>query len=312
VSGLVLGLGMALAASVALNAGFLLQHAGSARAPGISARRPVASLRGLLASPLWLAGLALGPAGGAGPAPRGGGGGGPGGGGGGPLHVDALAHAPLSLVQAFVAGGLVLAVPLATGLIGLRLDRRERRAVVVLALAVVLLCTGIRANPHAAVPAAGLAAWLAGAGALAGGLAAAAPRLGSGALGAAGGALYGAADLAIKALTHAHGAAAVATSPWLGVAAVATAGAFFCFQRALQVGPAVPAIALMTAATNVVSILGGLAVLGDPLGRGPALAGLHAAAFALVVAAAWRLAPVQASLQAPAALSPGASPPARP
>jgi energy-coupling factor transporter transmembrane protein EcfT len=103
----------------------------------------------------------------------------------------------------------------------------------------------------------------------------------------------------------------VATSPWLGVAAVATAAAFFCFQRALQVGPAVAVIALMTAATNVVSILGGLAVLGDPLGHSPALAAVHAAAFALVVAAAWRLAPVQASLQAPAALSPRASPLAR-
>nr|MDQ6914477.1 hypothetical protein [Actinomycetota bacterium] len=74
-------------------------------------------------------------------------------------------------------------------------------------------------------------------------------------------------------------------------------GAFFCFQRALQTGPAVPVIGLMTAATNLVSILGGLAVLGDPLGRTPALAALHVGAFALVIVAAWRLAPTQATLQ---------------
>ena len=73
--------------------------------------------------------------------------------------------------------------------------------------------------------------------------------------------------------------------------------AFFCFQRALQTGRAVPVIALMTAATNVVAILGGVAVLGDRLGSSPPLQALHAAAFALVVAAAWRLAPTQAALQ---------------
>ena len=54
----------------------------------------------------------------------------------------------------------------------------------------------------------------------------------------------------------------------------------------------------MTAATNVGSIAGAFVVLGDPLGRTPALAALHRLAFALVVAAAWRLAPVQARLAA--------------
>jgi drug/metabolite transporter (DMT)-like permease len=280
VSSLGFGLALAVAASVALNAGFLLQHAGSAGAPAVSARRPVATLRGLLGSRLWLAGLGLGLAGWA-------------------LHVDALSHAPLSLVQAFVAGGLVLAVPLALAL-GHRLDRGELRAVVVLAAALALLCAGARAGRPPAIDAPALAAGLAAAGALAAALAALAPRAGPAALGAAGGVLYGAGDMAVKALTtvaHHGGAGAVLRSPWLAAAALATAGAFFCFQRALQTGPAVPVIGLMTAATNLVSILGGLAVLGDPLGRTPALAALHVAAFALVVVAAWRLAPTQATLQ---------------
>jgi hypothetical protein len=296
VSGLAFGLTLAVAASVALNAGFLLQHAGSSGAPAVTVRRPIATLRGLLASRLWVAGLALGLAGWA-------------------LHVDALSHAPLSLVQAFVAGGLVLAVPLALAF-GHRLERGELGAVVLLAAALALLSTGARAGHVRTVDGPALAVALGAAGALAAGLAALAPRAGAGALGAAGGVLYGAGDMAVKALTtvaHHGGAAAVARSPWLAAAALATAGAFFCFQRALQTGAAVPVIALMTAATNVVSILGGLAVLGDPLGRTPALAALHVGAFALVVVAAWRLAPTQATLQGPhpAPSRPPATPAAR-
>jgi hypothetical protein len=57
-----------------------------------------------------------------------------------------------------------------------------------------------------------------------------------------------------------------------------------------------PVIALMTAGNNVVSIIGGLAVFGDPLGHRPAMAVMHVAAFALIVFAAWLLAPAQAAL----------------
>ena len=47
---------------------------------------------------------------------------------------------------------------------------------------------------------------------------------------------------------------------WVPVVAMASAGAFFCFQRGLQIGPALPVIALMTAATHRVAIAGGLVV----------------------------------------------------
>ncbi len=80
-------------------------------------------------------------------------------------------------------------------------------------------------------------------------------------LAAAGGILYGAADVSIKALTglasH-HGLTAALTSPWLIATIVASIGAFFCFQRALQSGRPIPVIALMTAGNNIVSIIGGL------------------------------------------------------
>jgi hypothetical protein len=79
-----------------------------------------------------------------------------------------------------------------------------------------------------------------------------------------------------------------------------TAGAFFCFQRGLQLGRAVPVIALMTAGTYLVSILAGVVVFHDPLGHGVLGVPEHALAFAAVVGAAWVLAPAQTGLAASA------------
>jgi hypothetical protein len=105
--------------------------------------------------------------------------------------------------------------------------------------------------------------------------------------------------VAIKALTgiaSRQGVSGVLRSPWLEAAAVTSVAAFFCFQRGLQAGNALPVIALMTAGTNVVSVLGGLVVFGDPLGRRPGPIVVHAAAFIAVGLAAWLLAPAQAAV----------------
>lgn len=285
ISGVWVGLALALTASLALNLGYLLQHRGAATAEPVTPRHPVATLHGLLASGPWLIGLGLGLTGWG-------------------LHVAALSHAPLSLVQAFVAGGLVLCVPLATGVLGHRVTTGEVAGVVLISLALAALSLGVHARAHTAhLKTAPLAAYLALAGAAAVALAArsAAPQRRAATLAASGGVLYGAADLGIKALTDIAsrgGLADAARSPWFEAAALATAGAFFCFQRALQTGRALPVIALMTAATNLVSILGGLLVLGEPLGRRPGLAALHVCAFLLMGLAAWLLAPVQAALAA--------------
>ena len=117
-------------------------------------------------------------------------------------------------------------------------------------------------------------------------------------LAAAGGILYGAADVSIKALTGLagqHGLTAALTSPWLIATIAASISAFFCFQRALQSGTPMPVIALMTAGNNIVSIIGGLAVFGDPVGHHPVIVLVHLAAFVLIVIAAWLLAPAQAA-----------------
>lgn len=285
---------LAAGAAVALNAGYLLQHAGAAGAPAVTPRRPLASLTGLLGSPKWLVGAATGTAGWA-------------------MHISALAHAPLSLVQAFVTGGMALTAPIATRAFGHRLSRGEQAGIAVMALSLALLGIGIGDRRATVFRAGALVAYLVAVAAGALVLAALAVRRGrASALGLAGGVFYGVADTAIKALTATApaGAMRLVTSPWLAAAAAATLAAFFCFQRGLQLGRALPVIALMTAGTNVVSIVGGLAVFDDPLGATPALVVLHAAAFASIVPAAWLLAPSQAALvsgDTPAPLRPASA-----
>jgi drug/metabolite transporter (DMT)-like permease len=274
--GLVIGLALAVAASLTLNGGYLLQHVGAAGAPAITVRRPIATVSGLLTSRLWVFGTAAGL-------------------GGWALHILALSRAPLSLVQTFVAGGLALTMPLSAWIAKRRPTSGEKLGVALMAVALALLAIGTRAGPAQALPEWGLAAYLVGAAAV--GAVLVALPLGSRrapALAVAAGALYGAGDVAIKALTAVagHGGAlAVLASPWLLAAAVLSIGAFFCFQRALQSGGALSGIALMSAATNVVSIGGGFAIFHDSLGASPLLAVVHAAAFVLALVGGWKLAP---------------------
>ena len=278
-SSALIGAALALLASVALNAGYVVQHLGSRDAPAVTLRRPVATLRGLLSSPLWLAGGALGLAGWG-------------------AHIGALSRAPLSLVQPFAAGGLVLVVPVGRRLLRRPVLRVERAAVALMGGALLVLGLGASASAARTVPVTSVAAYLAGAVLLAGGLLAPGSRRRGPALGAAAGVLYGAADAVTKAATtvaatDAHVGALV---PWVVVIAIASSGAFFAFQRALQMGPVVPVIGLMTAATNVVAVAGGLVVFGEPVGTTAGLAVAHGAALLCVGVAAWLLAPAQAEL----------------
>lgn len=289
------GVVLALLASLALNGGYLVQHRGSHGAPAISARRPLASVRGLLASRLWLAGTAAGLAGWG-------------------LHVAALSQAPLSLVQAFSAGGLALAVPLAARVTRSRLARAERLAVLVMGGALATLGIGAAATGTSVAAPAAMTVYLlvcaAGAALLA---ILPARRRRAHVLGVAAGVLYGAADAATKAATGAAHAGLVhgLLSPWAAAVAVASSGAFFCFQRGLQIGPALPVIALMTAATNVVAVLGGLTVFGESLGSSAAFSAIHAGALVAVGLCAWRLAPAQARLADEPGTTTAAAPPPR-
>jgi hypothetical protein len=174
------------------------------------------------------------------------------------------------------------------------------RAIALMVVALVLLSIGLAGSAHASFAAGALAAALALL--VAGAVLLAALARGAVrplALGLAGGLLYGAADMSLKAVTGLSGLSAIAGSPWLYAGLACTIAAFFAFQRGLQSARPVAVIALMTAATNVSSIAGAFVVFGDPLGSTPLLAATHALAFVLVIVAAWRLAPAQAGLSQP-------------
>jgi len=136
------------------------------------------------------------------------------------------------------------------------------------------------------------------------------PRLGSPArhhgimLAAAAGILFGVCNIGVKALTGIGGLTGVmgvALSPWLWVALAGSAAAFYASARSLQVGDAVPVIAITGTAANVASIAGGIVIFGDPL-PGDALGIIiQAIAFVLViVASALTPAPVRAARGIPA------------
>src|ERR671937_1606884 len=219
---MILGLTLAVAGALATSVAFLLEHRGAVAAPAVDIHHPLRSALALLRSRWFAVGLCLAAFAWA-------------------LHVGALALAPLSVVQAVFAGGLVFLAALAERCFGFELGPRQWLGVVVTAagLAVIALTRGPdtgETNRHA------LAALIA----LEGGAFTAALalivesgkqrllRIRQGLLlAAAAGTLYGVADVAIKYLTDAAGGGVLALlSPWAGVAAIAGLSAFYAAARA--------------------------------------------------------------------------------
>jgi len=275
------GLALALCASVAQSAGFLFQHIRAAERASVNPLHPVAALAAMLRSKWWLIGLALGI-------------------GGFALHLVAIALAPLSLVQAFVAGGLALAVPVAAIGFHHRLLPLERRAVIAMAIALALLPIGVaHSGNHFGFDPGRLAIYLGGVAAVALLGVATLDERRYAALGLAAGAFYGILDSSLKALTdllHRHDLATALRSPWIIVAITSLVAAFFCFQRALQTNRALTAIGLMEAAADSTAILAGFVAFGDSLGSSAPLAAIHAVAFTTVGFAAFTLARAQRRL----------------
>jgi hypothetical protein len=283
------GLLFAFGAALATNVGFLLRHRGAVESPDVDVRRPLRTISGLFSSKWWSIGfavafLAWG------------------------FHVAALGIAPLSLVQAVLASGFVLLGLLAERFFGFHLGRREWTGIGLTAAGLALLGVTAAAEPSGggARSGYGLLAAVAFEGALVGlgfllMISHRAERVPGGhgnLLGAAAGLLFTVSHIGIKALTGSVSLSDPATllSPWVPLVVAAFVGAFFASARSLQVGQAVPVIAITSAVSNVTAILGGVVVFGDPLGSSPAMVALRIAAFVLVVAAAALIpAPVRAA-----------------
>jgi hypothetical protein len=287
---MIAGLALALVCAAATSVAFLLKHRGAVLAPPVVAGHPLRSAAGLFRSRWFAVGWAVAV-------------------GAWGLHVAALALAPLSIVQAVLAGGLVFLAVFAERYFGLPLGRRQWVGVVVTAvgLGIIGLTSGSGAGepPHYAV-----AALIAvECGVLVVGMAVAAasmhrhtPPAAQGLmLGAAAGALFGVSDIAIKFLADDIGSGVLELiSPWTAAAIIASVFAFFASARGLQIGPGVDVIAITSVAANLTAIVGGILVFRDPVGSGALEVTVRMLAFVLVLAGAALIpAPVRATRRPP-------------
>ena len=292
---MVAGLSLALACAVATNVAFLFKQRGAVLAPPVRARHPLRSAGGLFRSRWFAVGwiVSVGAWG---------------------LHVGALALAPLSIVQAVVAGGLVFLAVIAERFFGFHLGRRQWIGLLITAvgLAVIGLTSGRQGGDAPGYALAALIVVECTILVLATGLAMLSHRLGltpAGQgilLGAAAGALFGVSDVAIKYLTHAVGGGLLELiSPWAFAALAASVVSFYASARGLQLGPGVEVIAFTSVAANLTAIVGGILVFRDPIGTGPVAITARMLAFALVIGGAALLpAPTRATRRATRPASP--------
>lgn len=224
--------------------------------------------------------------------------------GGWGFHVGALALAPISLVQSVIAGGLVLLTVTADRLFAHEVTRREWIGVALAALGLAFLAAtldGAGDEAHSDYESGRLIAYVAvvGAAALAVALLARGTVREGALLGASAGLFWAASDTAIKALSGELGEsawAAIVFSPLAAVIALGSAAGLVVSARSLQVGKAVPVIAVTSVAANSLTIAAGPLVFAEPFPDDPAAALLRISAFALVVcAAALTPAPVAAA-----------------
>jgi len=288
-----LGIILALFCALFSNLGFLYKHRGACAAPDVDWRHPVRSAIALWASKWFAIGMGVAIFAWL-------------------LHVAALAFAPLSLVQAVLAGGLVFLTVLAERVFGFKVGLRQWAGVALMAVGLMLLVVVLpkAGGAHSSYSSTGMIAFEAGL-LFVGTLLVLSPKLGTPhhhhglLLGLAAGLLFGVSDVAIKALTGllgSDGLVGVVASPWLFTCIAASVIAFFASARGLQTGEAVPVITMTSAGANVSCIAGGIVVFGDPMPSDAFGIVLQSIAFLLViVAAALTPAPMRAAEAQPAA-----------
>ena len=269
--GLVCSVGCAAVAIL----GFLFKQRGAVGAPAVQWRHPVRSTVALFANRWWTLGIAVAM-------------------GAWVLHVAALTLAPISLVQATIAGGLVLLTPIADRVFGFKVTRREWIGVALTATGLAFLAGtlgDVADSAYAAFDHASLYTYVGLVAALAIGLCFAVlgdtPRAGP-LLAVAAGLLWGASDVTIKAASGslADDGLLVLLTPEALVITVLSLVGLVVSARSLQLGPAVPIIAITNAAGNICTIASGPIIFGEPIPEDPLGVAIRILAFTLVIAAA--------------------------
>jgi len=283
-----IGIGLAVLVALATNLASLLKHRGCQDTRTVEISRPLAGLRDLSRSRWFVAGWGLAAIAWL-------------------AHVAALSMAPISLVQAILAGGAVTLAVLSQRLFGDPVGRRQWLALVVGAVGLVLLVATLP-RFHGSDSSFSLSAIVSFEGGLI--LLASAIALGHrserwlarrGVLRAVlAGLLFALAGIAIKAVTGGAGGP-VGMVTLIAITIACGALAQYTAVAALQDGGAIETIGLMGLVANAIQIIGGIVVFGDPLSPSPLGIVLQIVAFAMVCLSALLLpSPLQRRVPAPA------------
>jgi drug/metabolite transporter (DMT)-like permease len=269
-----LGIGLAFAAALLTNLAALFKHRGCHHAEPIRIQAPLRSARHLAASPWFAAGWGLAALAWL-------------------IHVAALSMAPISIVQAVLAGGAVTLAVMAQRLFGHPVERRQWLALLLGGAGLALLVVTV---PHFEGNHSGFAIGpMLG---FEGGLALLAAALVSGhrserlaghgsvLLATLAGVLFALAGVAVKGLTGAGDVSLAVLAPWALLILLAGVFAQYAAVAALQRGGAIETIGLMGLVANAAQIAGGVLVFGDPLSSHPLGLTLQATAFAMVCSSA--------------------------
>jgi drug/metabolite transporter (DMT)-like permease len=267
----VIGLVLAGLSAATTNVGFLLRHRGAVECPEVDPRHLVRSTKELFRQKWWTIGFALAIVAYL-------------------CHAGALSTVSLSIIQAVLAGGIVFMAVIAERWFGLDLGRKQWIGVGLASLGLVgLALTGnLKAGQAttnyapAAMVAFAVSLTVIGTVALVVGW----KREHGVLLAIATALLLTVTHIAFKAATGKAdtGITAMLARPYPYIVVAGGVVAFFASARSLQIGPAVPVIAVTAITGNAAAIVAGIVVFGDPLGSG-ATAVVRVLSFALVVGA---------------------------
>jgi drug/metabolite transporter (DMT)-like permease len=268
-----IGIGLAAAVALMTNLAALLKHRGCQSARPVRLTRPLDSIRALAGSPWFVAGWGLAALAWL-------------------VHVAALSMAPISLVQAVLAGGAVTLAVISQRVFGDPVERRQWLALILGATGLALLVATLPQihGSHSEFSLAAIASFEGGLVLLATAIALGhrAERLAARRgvlLAVLAGLLFALAGIAIKGLTGGVGSWPLIVSLALLTLACG-ALAQYTTVAALQSGGAIETIGLMGLVANAAQIVGGILVFGDPLSPSPLGIALQAAAFMMVCVSA--------------------------
>ncbi len=251
-----IGIGLAAAVALMTNLAALFKHRGCQHAQPVSVGRPLMSLRSLAASPWFAAGWVLAAVAWL-------------------AHLAALSLAPLSLVQAVLAGGAVTLAVLSQRLFGDPVERRQWLALILGGAGLALLAATLPhfQGPHSSFSLGAIVSFEGGLVLVAAGIALGhrAERLAARRgvlLAVLAGLLFALAGVAIKALMAGGGGWGL-TSSLVLLTLACGALAQYTAVAALQRGGAIETIGLMGIVANATQIVAGILVFGDPLSPDP-------------------------------------------